>query len=183
MSWLSDRQARLFGRRLEQDRRDPTPRPGQTLNLESAQRILVLFPADEAANRKTIEAWKEKMRRAKRIITLYGVFEKDFGDATFDFTAISPKERNWFQLPKGEMTERFRNEEADLLLRLGPPDDPRLDYLAAISAAQLKVGPFHPGHTPIYQLQFDGKANADLNDQLNAIGAIFEFTNAKPSPL
>ena len=110
-----------------------------------------------------------------------GHFAKDFGTAAYDFTAISPKEKTWFGAPKGEMTKRYLEEECDLLIRLGPPTHHRLDYLAAVKRASMKVGPYRPEHTHIYQLQFDGETHTALSDQLSAIEAIFSFTNAEPT--
>lgn len=184
MSLFTDLKERVFQKKLEQKNTlvAVAARAEKSVNIKTAKKLTILFPADRAADRKSVEKWKANDHKPNRKVTLVGYFSKDFGTAEFDFTAISIKENTWYGAPAGEMTKRFLGEDCDLLIRLGPRGHQQLDFLAASKSAELKVGPFDPKlDTPIYQLEFDAQAHEDLQDQLAAIESIFSFTNAKPS--
>lgn len=151
------------------------------VNLVNAKNILLLFPADRPEQRKAVEKWGEKTRNGQRDVQLVGYFAGEVKPTNADFTAITRQSLNWYGTPRGETVNRYLKADCDLLLRIGPVTHKVMDYLAAIKNADLKVGPFNRKSFPIYQLQFDGQANTDLNDQLAAIETIFSFTNAQPT--
>ncbi|OAV43930.1 hypothetical protein [Lewinella sp. 4G2] len=183
MSWLNDLKDRLYDRRMTADERTPNPASSgpKSLNLGNARKIIILFPAAEKQDRQQVEKWKATVGNPKQQITLVGLLTSPGEVANDHFTIIPATERNWYDLPQGPMTDRYLAEDCDLLLRLGPAEDRHLDYLAAAKQARLKVGPYHPERSPIYQLQFDGRTHVKLADQLKAIEAIFSFTNGKPT--
>lgn len=183
MSLLTDIKNYLFQRKLTAESTGPIPKKSGAapVNLAGAKNVLLLFPADRSEDRKVAEKWKEATRNGQRQVHLVGYFSKDVGTANYDFPAITIKANNWYGVPQGEVVERYLKEHCDLLIRIGPSTHKIMDYLAAIKKSDLKVGPFHAESSPFYQLQFDGRANTDLKDQLAAIETIFSFTNAKPA--
>jgi hypothetical protein len=180
---LTNLKDRLFRRRAAADAKVADAKAGkpafQPVHLSTAKNIVVLFPADDAADRKAIDKWRETYKMSGGKIKFTGYFSQNIGSTDFGFPAITPKNLNWYGVPKGESVNAFNKLECDLLLRLGPVEHKELDYLAASKATNLKVGPFQPevAGTP-YHLQFDAKGASGLRDQLAAIEQIFSYTNA-----
>lgn len=175
---LSSLKKRLFRRRAEAEAKTSPP-PRKPINLTTAKNIVVLFPADDAADRKVVDKWRDGFRKTGTKIKFTGYFSQPIGETNFGFPAVTPKNKNWYGALQGESVAAFRSLECDILLRLGPPGHPELDYLAATKSALLKVGPYRPDTDSIYHLQFDSAGPSSLNDQLAAIERIFTFTNAE----
>lgn len=167
----------LYRRRLEAETRS-----GKSLaapvNLGNAKSIVVLFAADEAANRKAIDRWRDVSRKAGTTIRLVGYFHQDIGESDFGFPAITVRHLNWYGAPQGASVNAYRAMDCDILIRLGVTEHRELDFLAATKAAQIKVGPYQAGQTTPYHLQFDADRVTSVKDQLAAIERIFSFTNA-----
>ncbi|MEM6770396.1 MAG: hypothetical protein AAF597_07435 [Bacteroidota bacterium] len=174
---LTQLKERLFRRRAAAEHQPgkPAVRP---VNLITAKNIVILFPADEAADRKTIDRWRDGFRSPGTKIKLAGYFSQDVGETNFGFPAISVKHQTWYGAPQGAPVEDYRKLDCDILLRLGPVSHRELDYLAATKSAQIKVGPYLPGKDSPYHLQFDAGSATSVKDQLAAIEQIFTFTNA-----
>lgn len=170
---------RLFLRRRarEADTKVPAGRRA-TVNLETARNVVLLFPADRVEDRKTVDRWRDRHAGPRKHVRAAGVFTEKVGHANFDFLAFDPTHLNWYGAPKGEVYDRFKTLDCDLLLRLGAADDPLLDYLAAVLPAALKVGPFRPDADFVYDLQYDPTGNPKLSQQLALIASIFTYTNA-----
>lgn len=175
---LSSIKERLFRRRAAAEAKTSPP-PKNPVNLTTAKTIVVLFPADDAADRKAVDKWRDAFRKTGTKIKFTGYFSQTIGETNFGFSAVTPKNKNWYGALQGESVAAYRKLDCDVLLRLGPPEHPELDFLAATKSALLKVGPYRPDTDSIYHLQFDPAGATSLQDQLAAIERIFSFTNAK----
>ncbi len=182
MAWLQDIKDRFFRRRLEAERaKPPAGDKGQRLHPDTVQEITILFLADSAEDRKVIDKWRDAHQQPGRKIKTYGYFEHEVGSASFDFGIVSVKDLNWFGAPQGDVVDDYKAGTTDLLIRLGPASHPVLDYLAAIKAASLKVGPYTDDPANPYHLQYDGEKFGKPKDQFAAVAKIFTFTNATAS--
>ncbi|PPK85520.1 hypothetical protein CLV84_2421 [Neolewinella xylanilytica] len=176
MAPLEEIKARLFARRLrkERERAATSPGPAGPIQLRTAQRITVLFPADNAEDRKAVESWKPPGKEGRRV-TAFGYFTHEVGATNFSFKAVTLQDLNWYGVPEGQTTEDLRGSHPDLLIRLGPPSHAVLDYLAAITPAGLKVGPDSDADN-LYHLRFFPVPD-DLHAQLARIEKTFTFIN------
>jgi len=184
MAFLTGIKRNFFRRKLAEELASlpAPPKPKGPHNLLTAKRITLLFPADNADERKVINKWRDANKRAGRKIRVLGFFAEDIGSTTFNFRTLSVKDLNWFGLPGGGLVDEFRKESCDILLRIGPVEHPVLDYLSTISQASLKVGPFVAETETPYHLQFDAIASGTFSEQLRTIEKIFSYTNAKATP-
>ncbi len=179
MGLLSDIKDRLFKRRLKENTQPSRSLGGgETVHPSTAKELTVLFLADAAEDRKTVDKWRDANAQNGRKIKVVGYFEHEVGEASFDFTVVSTKDLNWFGVPQGEEVSRYQTEKTELLIRLGPTKHKHLDYLAAIKPASLKVGPYSDEDQHPYQLQYDARDSPKIKDQLSRIAQIFSFTNA-----
>ena len=146
MAFLLGIKRKIYRRALAEElarASDPT-RKVQPVNLNEAKRITLLFPADDADERKVIDKWRDGHKRAGRKIRVLGYFSEDTGATNFNFRSMSAKELSWAGVPEGSLVEELRKEACELLIRLGPVEHPVLDYLATVNKASLKVGPYVP---------------------------------------
>lgn len=179
MGFFSDIKERFFNRRLKEDATTSRKQAGgSVVHPSTAQEITILFLADSAEDRKAVDKWRDANATTGRKIKVVGYFEHEVGSTSFDFSVVSVKDLNWYGIPQGEVVNHFRAETTELLLRIGPPEHPILDYLAAIKPAGLKVGPFTKAPQHPYQLRYDAQNSPKLKDQFLAIEQIFSFTNA-----
>ncbi|SEQ86857.1 DUF6913 domain-containing protein [Neolewinella agarilytica] len=182
MGLLSDIKDKLFRRKLQEERARSSRRSmgsQQPINTDNARCILILFPADSSTDRKVVDKWVDAHRKQGQKIKIAGFFSQDVGETNFGFPVISPRNLNWYGIPKEDSLVEIKRIDCDLILRLGPVIHKELDYLATIQQAGLKVGPFKQDleDTP-YHLQFDAGRAESIRDQLTAIEQIFSFTNA-----
>lgn len=169
---------RLFLRRARAEAKTGPP-PAGPVNLTTARNVVVLFPADDATDRKAVDKWRDGFRKSGMKIKFTGYFAQSIGQTNFGFPAVTANDLNWYGAPRGKAVAAYRALECDVLLRLGPTVHKELDYLAATKQAHLRVGPYRPGEQTPYHLQFDSSSPTDLNAQLATIERIFSFTNAK----
>lgn len=169
---------RLFLRRAAAEAQAGPP-PASPVNLAEAKNIVVLFPADDANDRKAVDKWRDGFRKSGVKVKFTGYFTQPIGETDFGFPAVTSKNLNWYGVPQGAPVEAFRALECDVLLRLGPTEHKELDFLAATKKARLRVGPYQPDAETPYHLQFDSSGATGPAEQLAAIERIFSFTNAK----
>ncbi len=176
MAALTDIKARLFARRLQKERKKAaaTNVSREPVQLSTAQRITVLFPADNAEDRKFIEGWTPPGKEGRRV-TLFGYFSHEVGATSFSFKAATINDLNWYGVPEGSAVDDLRQSNPDLLIRLGPEVHTILDYLAAVTPAGLKVGP-DSSTDNYYHLRYFPEPD-DLSAQLARIERTFTFTN------
>lgn len=178
MSLVSDFKQRLFRQRTERDTAEERPAGSRPPHLDAAQHLTILFRADSAEDRRAVDKWRDANARSGRKIRVLGYFDQEVGSASFDFSVVTVRHLNWYGLPRGEVVTEFQREPTDILLRLGPPRHPVLDYLAAVRPAKLKVGPYRPDTLPFYHLLFDSQGQERPARQLPLIQHIFTYTNA-----
>lgn len=186
MSIIADLKRRFFYRRLKKElaarRVDPIVRP---LHPNSAKVLAILFPADDADDRKLIERLREKRRKEGLQTKLLGYFSTAIDkNGSYNFPFFTIKDLNWAGVPQGKEVEQFLQEPCDLLYVLGQAEDPRMDYLTRLKPAALRVGPFTREDDPDtpYNVRFimdnpDGRKG--LKAQLEQIDRIFKILNAK----
>lgn len=176
MAGLADIKDRLFHRRLRREigKVPAAERSGEPVKLATARRITILFPADNAEDRKAVEDWQPPGVEGRRV-TLFGYFNHEVGATSFSFKAVTVKDLNWYGVPEGAAVDDLRQSHPDLLIRLGPAVHRELDYLAAVTPARLKVGPDTPTENHYHLRYFPN--TEDLSAQLAGIVKTFTFTN------
>ncbi len=180
MSFLTDIKRRLFRNNLEKRQRGAGRQVTASgpVNPDTAGRIVILYPADSAEDRKVVDKWRDAHKKTTNKIEVLGYFSTDVGSASFDLIAVTPKTLNWYGVPVGEDVEQFLKTPCDLLIRLGPAEHTVLDFLVALKPATLKIGPRSTAADSPYHLQFDTHGNEQPRAAFSAIERIFSFTNA-----
>jgi hypothetical protein len=109
--------------------------------LETARTIGLLFDATTDKTRREVLGYAQILEKKGKKVRLLGYFDTPQPPApTPDFAFFFKKETAWTGLPRSEKAAQFAQEKLDLLLALNPDDLPPLTWLAAQSAAAMKVG-------------------------------------------
>ena len=130
-------------------------------NLVTAKTIGILFDANTENNQKIILQFAKKLEQQKKKITLLGFVQVLTEDEVFPFPTFTKKEIDWAFRPKGETVEAFLKQHFDLFLHLNSHSESYSDYIAALSNASFKVGPYTK-NTHCYDLMIDANGQSNL---------------------
>ena len=133
----------------------------QTVTYNSAQTIGVLFDATELSHRERIIQFSEDLKSKDKKVKLLGFFNNKQEVSNFPFNAFNKNDIDWLMRPKGEVVQSFMNTDFDLLIGVYEGNNLPLEYIAALSKAHLRVGPY-TDNIYCYDLMIDtDKQNLD----------------------
>ncbi|MEN0047822.1 MAG: hypothetical protein AAF806_12245 [Bacteroidota bacterium] len=122
--------------------KQPKPIKRQPTNLRSAQWIGILFDATAQANRDQILAYKRKLEKSGKKVQLLGFVNSRSKELNYDFPFYTKREVDWKGVPQPKAIEEFATRSFDLLLLVNPKTSITFEYIATLTDARLKVGPY-----------------------------------------
>ncbi len=114
----------------------------QPVTYESAQNIGVLFDATELNHRERVIQFSKDLTSKDKKVKLLGFFNNKQEVVNFPFKAFNKTNVDWLMRPKGEAVQSFINTDFDLLIGVYVGNNLPLEYIAALSKAHLRVGPY-----------------------------------------
>ena len=126
----------------------------RTVTYESAQTIGILFDATELNHREVVVDFSKDLKKRDKKVKLLGYFDNKQQISNFPFKAFNKNDVDWLMRPKGEAVEKFMNYNFDLLIGIYEGNNLPLEYIAALSKAHLRVGPY-TDNTYCYDLMID----------------------------
>ncbi len=93
---------------------------------------------------------------------------------------ITKKDLDWSQKPTNGFVKEFMGEKFDLLLDLSMADYFPLQYIAALSAASLKVGQYEETHTAYYDVMIKTSELTSLDEYILQIDHYLNMLNQEP---
>ncbi|MFC2175700.1 DUF6913 domain-containing protein [Bacteroidota bacterium] len=139
----------------------------QSIALEDARSIGILFNAKDEKTFKEIRDFAEEMRGGgvRKVKALGFVPKSDvaaFLESSKDFDFFSPQDFNWYQKPQGRKVAGFISEEFDILFDLRLKRSVSLLFIVGLSRAYFKVGKFEEKYKEYYDLMIDVADSAEL---------------------
>ena len=126
----------------------------RSVTYESAQTIGILFEATELNQREVVLRFSKKLKEKNKKVKLLGFFNNKLEVSNYSFKAFNKNEIDWLMRPKGEAVENFNKNTFDVLISIYDGENLPLEYIAALSQAHLRVGPY-TDNTYCYDLMFD----------------------------
>ncbi len=126
----------------------------QTVTYDSAQSIVILFDATELNHREIVMQFSKKLKEKDKKVKLIGFFNSKQDISNFPFQAFNKNDVDWLMRPKSVVTKSFINTTFDLLIGVYEGNNLPLEYIAALSKAHLRVGPY-TDNTYCYDLMID----------------------------
>ena len=138
-----------------------------TVTYESAQSIGIIFDATDLDHRETVIRFSKELKAKNKKVKLLGFFNNKQEVSNFPFKAFNKNDIDWLMRPKGEAVEYFMNFNFDLLIGIYEGNNLPLEYIAALSKAHLRVGPY-TDNTYCYDLMIDTDKR-DLENYINQV--------------
>ncbi len=133
-----------------------------------AKSVGILFDATEPADRDIVEDYSHQIKRKGKKVQLLGFFNNKQDPGAFSFKAFNRSGTDWLERPNTDDTKAFTNQAFDILISVYRKPILPLEYIAALSHAQLRVGPY-TDNTYCYDLMIDTSKSANLSKYLKEV--------------
>ena len=125
-------------------------------NPDSVRKVGVLW---EPSERQAFQFLHDHFSHAQVIFRNLCVYPKN-AVADTGTNILTPKDLNWYGLPKPGPVDDFINTEFDLLLNIALNQSLQLDYVTALSKARFKIG-WSPDEKNFFDLNINIKGKND----------------------
>lgn len=178
MSYLKRQYSRLQNYMLERKLQQTSVKrnPG---SFHDAQKIGILFNATDTQQRQIVLAYADTLRQKGKNVKLLAFYEDKKTEPNFTFPHFTRKDINFLQHPGGRLVEEFLTESFDILFNLFLEEETSLEYITALSPAQLRVGSYTE-KTYCYDLMIDTSNRKDLSRLIEQIEFLLPKMNNKP---
>ncbi len=150
-NWQSQMRTHFLQRMLRQldVRRKP-------ISFADAQSVCILFDATNPKVRDQVLPFINQIKETKPRVTSVGYFDYKQDVSGFSFKAINKNDLDWLGRPKTNVIDTYANNTFDFLICIYDESCLPLEYLAALSRAHFRVGPYTE-NTYCYDLMIDNQ--------------------------
>lgn len=130
-------------------------------SFDAAKTIGILFDADREEERAIVLNYRNILERDhQKKVTLLGYHDVNELAGTYNYPCFCRKDLDWSQTPKGDTIAAFLKTPFHWLLALHMHNCAPLEYLAAASNADFRVGHYRDGKTDFYDWMLHNKSNS-----------------------
>ncbi|MFT5766113.1 MAG: hypothetical protein ACI8X3_003551 [Saprospiraceae bacterium] len=149
--------------------------------FEAAQAVGVLFNATDKAQRDQIIPFIDKLKKAGKQVMSIGFFDNNQDPTPFAFKGFNKNDLDWLGRPKKAVLEKYTNKPFDLLICIYQGECIAIEYIAALSIAHFRVGPY-TANTYCYDLIIDTAKNDSIPHFLKEVDFYLHKINKKDEP-
>jgi len=113
-----------------------------SVEFDIAESIGILFDATDPSNRNKVMNYAQDMLKNGKKVNLLGFVKTKQKDLSFSFKFFTLHNLNWKMIPEGAEVNQFLNKKFDILINLYLGKNNSIEYISALSKANLRVGPF-----------------------------------------
>ena len=138
-----------------------------SVEFSAAKSIGILFDATDASSRTRVLDYAQDLINNGKKVNLLGFVKTKQKDLNFPFKFFTLQNVSWKMIPESATINEFLSKKFDILISLYLPTpktkliNKPLEYISALSKANLRVGPFCE-NTNSYDLIIDTPKNANL---------------------
>jgi len=158
--------------------RQQVQRTPRSVNWEDAGYIGILFDATDLNKRQTVLQYSQRLKAQGRKVKLLGYFHVDQNDPNFTFRYFNRKQLDWALRPATPEVKAFIEEPFDLLLNIDPATRVHSEYIALLSRAALKVGPYTK-NTDCYDLMIDPADSGNVKAFIQQVESLLKKTQIR----
>lgn len=129
--------------------------PRTITNLNDARNIGIIYDSSDPDNDITITKFAEMLRNKGKKVDIMAYINDKKIDHKGDIEVFNPNAVNWYGIPLDERVSAFCNKPFDLLVCAMLKDSKPLEYIACLSKAKYRVGPFDEQKTYCYDLMIE----------------------------
>ncbi len=137
--------------------------PRAITNLNDAKNIGIIYDSTDPDQDITITKFAEMLRNKGKKVEIMAFINDKKIDHKGDITIFNPKVVNWYGIPLDERVNAFCNKPFDLLICAIMKESRPLEYIAYLSKAKYRIGPFDQQKTHCYDLMIEMGNKTDLN--------------------
>ena len=135
-------------------------------NLLLAKTFGIIYDSTLPGNDIAATKIAEWLRNKGKEVTVLGYLHEKEITSKEDVEIFNLKDVNWYGVPKTDRVKKFCDTHFDVLL-CGITDDNRpLDYIAYMSKAKCRVGPYIQGKTGAFELMVNIEKGLNLKTAL-----------------
>lgn len=133
-----------------------TPRPQRSItNLNDAHSVGIIYDSTNPDNDITVTKFAEMLRNKGKTVEILAFINDKKVDHKGDIIIFNPKAVNWYGIPLDQRVDAFCNKPFDLLICGLLQESRPLEYIAYLSKARYRVGPFDEKKTYCYDLMIE----------------------------
>lgn len=178
MSLIKNIRSSFYKKALEQKLKAKTGAGRQVVSFESARTIGLLFEATELKERDIALDYASNLKKRGKKVRLLGFFDNKLDNPNFTFPHFNRKNIDWAQRPTGEEVEAFLKQPFDIFINLATKTNLQTEYIAALTNAPLRVGPY-TDQTACYELMIDLAGAKTLEAFIEEMERILKITNTR----
>ncbi len=114
--------------------------PRKLMPVGKAEKIGILFQADNAADGDIIVEYAETLKKEGKDVQILGFLSNRNHSKNYLFPYISPKDITWFGKPKGGTSGFFIKYPFDILINFAPKEIVPFEYIFTLSRAGCRIG-------------------------------------------
>ena len=152
---------RLYKSVLRQ--RGSTRPPRAITNLNDAKTVGIIYDSSDPDHDITITKFAEMLRNKGKKFDIIAYIDDKKIDHKGDIALFNPKAVNWYGIPLDERVTTFCNKPFDLLISAVLGESKPLEYIAYLSKAKYRVGPFDEKKTYCYDLMIEMGTKTNLD--------------------
>ena len=149
--------------------------------FEATQSVGVLFNATEQRQREQVTPFIDRLKKLGKKVTPISFFDSKQDVSSFSFKGFNKKDIDWFGRPKKEVLEKYADKQFDILICIYQGECLPIEYIAALSKAHFRVGPFTE-NTYCYDLIIDTTKNNSVPHYLKEVEFYLHKINKKNEP-
>jgi len=139
-------------------------RPHRTItNLNDAKTIGIVYDSTDPDHDIAITRFAEMLRNKGKTVEIIAYINDKKIDHKGDITILNPKAVNWYGVPQDERVNAFCSKPFDLLICAILKESKPLEYIAYLSKARYRIGPFDDKKTYCYDLMIEMGTKTDLS--------------------
>jgi hypothetical protein len=139
------------------------------VNFADAREVGILLDATDPTITKIVNQFADSIRTPYRKVTLLGFYDYPKPAINLNFPHFYRKQLNFYLEPQGYIVEEFIDKRYDVMINAFLHDSPPLEYIAALSQARYRIGPYTPDKMYCSDVMIDVKGLNDLNYYLEQV--------------
>lgn len=176
MSFVSKIRSYFFNSQLEK-KLSQVKLNRSSIEFDIAESIGILFDATDAVNRTKVMDYAQNLIKNGKKVKLLGFVKSKQKDLSFPFKFFTLNEVNWKMIPESIDANQFINNKFDILINLYLGKNNPIEYISALSNANLRVGPFSE-NTNSYDLIIDTPIGTDLEHLIKQVNFFLNKINS-----
>lgn len=176
MKWLQQLRQRIYNFFLKKGMKQ-RPKNQAPLNFRKAKTMGIIFEAKDGDNVDAlISSYKESLQRLGKQVEVLAHFNDREQREFYPFPSFSNRDTNWGNIPNSKEVKYFIEKPFDILLCLHSAPNSALEYIAAVSKANFRVGFYQSSTVGYYELMVHNKENS-VRSLLNQIEPYLKIIN------